>query len=156
MKILVAYDSRFGNTEKVAKSIAKGFERGHKVKLVHIDDVWASDYGGIGLFVLGSPTHGGKPSEQTKEFIKKIPKGALEEVRVAAFDTRFAKDKHGVALRILMSVIGFAAAKIGRELKTKGGKLIGTEGFIVSSKDGPLQKGELARAERWAKGLVKA
>ena len=66
---------------------------------------------------------------------------------VAAFDTRFELESQGVGLRLLMSVIRYAAPRLAKALEKKGGKLVAEpEGFIVENKEGPLKEGELERA----------
>jgi len=52
-------------------------------------------------------------------------------------------------------VFGYAAGRIARNLKGKGGNLIASpEGFLVTSTKGPLKEGELERAAGWAKGML--
>jgi hypothetical protein len=73
---------------------------------------------------------------------------------VAVFDTRFAKNAHGIGLRLLMNTIGFAAEKMARALQQKGGRpLVEPAGFIVKDKEGPLKKGELERAVAWTHSM---
>jgi flavodoxin len=151
MKALVIYDSLYGNTEKIAKAIADAV--GGEAKPAGKVDL--SELKGLYLLIVGSPTHGGKPSPGMQEFLNKIPANALNNVKVAAFDTRFEKSEHGIGLRLLMAVINFAAPRIAKALESKGGKLVGEpEGFIVSGKEGPLNEGELDRASSWAKEIL--
>jgi len=149
MKILVIYDSTHGNTEKVALAI------GSQVKAVikKVQDLKPSEVKGYEMIIVGSPTQGGRPTPAIQTFIDKLP--ALKEIKVAAFDTRFAIDEHGFGLKLVMAVINFAAPKIASALEKKGGELIGKEGFIVEETEGPLVKGELERAKVWAKEMLK-
>ena len=150
MKTLVVYDSLYGNTEKVAQ--ASGKTTGGDVKFV--GEVAPSELKGLDLLIVGSPTHGGRSKPTTQEFLDKIPANSLKGISVAAFDTRFEKSGHGIGLRLLMTVINFAAPKIATTLKKKGGNLVvPPEGFIVEGKEGPLKDGELERAKEWAKGI---
>ena len=88
------------------------------------------------------------------QFLKNIPSHSFN-INVAAFDTRFAAENHGIGIRILMSVIRYAADRIAYSLTKKGGiPAAKPEGFIVTDKKGPLKKGELEHASRWAKTLV--
>jgi flavodoxin len=116
-----------------------------------------SELEGLDLLIAGSPTHGGRPSPGMQKFLNKIPADSLKGVKVAAFDTRFEKSGHGIGLRLLMTVINFAAPRIAKALKSKGGRLIAEpEGFIVEGKEGPLKEGELERASSWAKGILES
>jgi len=148
MKALIVYDSLYGNTEKVAKAIADAI--GGEAKSTGKVD--PSELKGFDLLIVGSPTHGGRPSPPMREFLNKIPAGSLKGLSVAAFDTRFSKEGHGVGLRILMSVLNFAAGRIAEALKKKGGnQIVEPEGFIVEGKEGPLKNGEIERATAWIK-----
>jgi hypothetical protein len=88
-------------------------------------------------------------------FLNQLPANALNHVGVTAFDTRV--EGKGIGLRILMSLLGFAAGRIAGSLQRKGGQLTTPpEGFIVEGKEGPLKSGELERAVDWAKRIQHA
>lgn len=154
MKSIILYDSAYGNTEQIARTIqkalsGKGLTRLFQVNEVNVDDIRDTD-----LLVVGSPTQGGRPTQLLDGFLKGIPDNALRGVKVAAFDTRFDPNEHGFGLKLLMNVIHFAADKIAGTLRDKGGKLsVDPEGFVVEGREGPLRKGELDRAARWAEHL---
>lgn len=108
----------------------------------------------IDFLIVGSPTHGGRPTGAIKEFLKKIPANALKNVGVTSFDTRFSAKDKGIGVRILLRVLGYAAGRITNSLKGKGGYLAAEpEDFIVEDSEGPLKKGELERAASWAKKI---
>ena len=151
MKSLVIYDSLYGNTEMIANAIGITLS----CNVVRINSTSAKELQTLDLLIVGSPTHGGRPTPALDTFLKNLPKHALENVKVTAFDTRFAPEEHGLGLRILMNIIHFAAGKIAKILVNKGGKLIlEPEGFIVEDKKGPLKKGELERAKKWARQII--
>jgi flavodoxin len=152
MKALVVYDSVYSNTERVAEVIAA--ELGAELKHARVAPSPHQDYD---VVVVGSPTQGGRPTAAVNEFLRRIDTDGLRQAGVAAFDTRFSPARHGVFLRLLMRVIGFAAGKISAQLQLKGGSLLAApEGFIVTGKEGPLQDGEVQRAANWARDLAKA
>ena len=75
-------------------------------------------------------------------------------MQTAAFDTRVDTASSGLPLRLLMSVIGYAAPKIAKELSAHGGlQARPPEGFIVEGREGPLRDGELERAIEWARSV---
>ena len=153
IKPLIVYDSVYGNTEKIAKSIGKAL--GSESKVLRVSEASLFDLKKINLLIVGSPVHGGKPTTDIEKFLKSIPFNYLKHMRVAAFDTRFATENHGIGVRILMKVIRYAAHRIAKILVQKGGKLIAKpEGFIVEDKEGPLKKGEATRAARWVKDFL--
>jgi len=156
MKVLIVYDSVYGNTEKIARAIAGAITPSDGVKVLRAGEANPSELASIDLLIVGSPTHGGRPTPAIREFLSRIPANALKNVSVTSFDTRFqAKDK-GVGIRILVGVLSYAAGRIANTLKDKGGHLAAPpEGFIVEGNEGPLKEGELERAASWAKEIVK-
>ena len=130
MKALIVYDSFYGNTEKIARAIAGAITPSDGVKVLRAGEANPSELESIDLLIVGSPTHGGRPTPAIKEFLSKIPANALKNVGVTSFDTRFqAKDK-GVGIRILVGVIGYAAGRIANTLKDKGGSSGGAAGGL--------------------------
>lgn len=155
MKAVVLYDSAFGNTEQVAQTIAESIGGAYDVRLLLLDDAAPTALIGADLVIVGSPTQGGQPTQKLRMFLAKLPANIFKNVHVAAFDTRFSDKDHGMGVRLLMRVIGFAASKIARSLRAKGGVLIVPPvGYIVSDKEGPLAEGELERAMHWAQGVI--
>lgn len=151
MKALVIYDSAYGNTEQIARAISAAADADCRKAA----DTTAADVEGVELLVVGSPTQGGRPTVPVQEWLKALPDGALQSVQVAAFDTRFEKAASNLFLKLVMSVVGFAAPRISTALKAKGGAVaVEPEGFFVTDKEGPLKDGEVERASAWAKGLL--
>ena len=144
MKTLVVYDSVFGNTEQVARSIASAIAG--TVKLTKISAASVRDLDGVDLLVLGSPTLGGRATKPMQEFVESIPRAAAEKVRCAAFDTRLTMK--------FAKIFGYAAPRMADELAHKGGAPASDpEGFIVKGRNGPLAEGELQRASAWGSAL---
>jgi flavodoxin len=57
-KALVVYDSVYGNTEKVARALAKGLEDGGvDVDCVRVDAAKFDEVSGYDLLVVGGPVH---------------------------------------------------------------------------------------------------
>lgn len=143
MKTLVVYDSQYGHTEAIAQAMGKAIG-GQVLRVGEVDPV---NLKGFDLLIVGSPTHGGWPTEGVHELLK--ASFSLEGVSVAAFDTRTAT----IWNRLLP--FGYAAPRIARRLEENGAKLLAPpEGFVVLGTKGPLTDGELERAADWAKGLV--
>ena len=152
MKAYILYDSLYGNTEKIAQAIANGLTG--EVKVQRIGEADPTEITTCNMLICGSPVHGGRATPELDTFIKQLPANSLQGISVAAFDTRFESQAQGVGLRILMSVIHYAAPRIAKALVKKGGILIAEpEGFIVENKEGPLKQGELERATAWATQL---
>ena len=146
MKALIVYDSMYGNTEKIAQAIGGAIIG--EVKVLRIGEVNPSELEAIDLLIVGSPTQGGRPTQAIQDFLNKTAESAIKGIKVAAFDTRFTSR--------WARIFGFAAGRITRVLKGKGGDLIASpEGFFVTGTEGPLKEGELERAASWARGIAK-
>ena len=143
MKALVLFDSVYGNTKKIAETVAK--ELGKDVKTVSISDFNSKDLTGIKLLVVGSPILAFRPSEKTGKFLASLSTGQLKGIKAAAFDTR---------VRIFFH--GDAAGKIAAKLKQAGAEIVAEPcGFIVEGKEGPLAVDAVAKAKEWT-GSIKA
>ena len=155
MKDLVTYDSYFGNTEQIARAIGGAFDPQNQVDIVRISELKPNQIQGLDVLVVGSPTRAFSPSEATKAFLKNLPSGALQGVKVAAFDTRMDVKKAPGILRFFAGIFGFAAAPIAKQLTKKGGTLAcPPDGFFVKETEGPLEDGELQRAAEWGMSIA--
>jgi len=146
MKTLVVYDSIYGNTEKVARSIGEAISG--DIRVLRSKEVDPTDLGTVDTLIVGSPTLGGRPSEPIQDFLARLPEGLVKGIKVAAFDTRYSGK--------FVKLFGFAAERIASSLESKGGRLVSPPAaFYVSGKRGPLKEGELERASSWARELLK-
>jgi len=142
MKILIVYDSTYGNTEEIARAIGEAITG--EVKVLRVGEADPSET--FDLLIVGSPTHGGRPTQAIQNFTKRVP--ALNGAPVAAFDTRLSTS--------LVKIFGYAAGRIGKTLEKKGGILVKPpEAFFVKDTKGPLREGELERAASWAGEIAK-
>jgi flavodoxin len=142
MKILIVYDSTYGNTEEIARAIGEAITG--EVKVLRVGEADPSET--FNLLIVGSPTHGGRPTQAIQDFTKRVP--ALNGAPVAAFDTRLSTG--------LVKIFGYAAGRIGKTLEKKDGILVKPpEAFFVKGTKGPLREGELERAASWAGEIAK-
>lgn len=155
MKALIVYDSAYGNTGKIAKAIGSAIPC--ETKIVRAGETGISALGKFDILIVGSPTHAGRPTNATKDFLEKIPPNALKNTKAASFDTRASIKGQGAFIRALINFFGYAAPHIAKGLQKKGANLIASpEGFVVKGKEGPLENGELERAAGWAGKLCRA
>ena len=152
MKVLILYDSVFGNTEKVAFAMRDALASQAAVEARRAADVTAAQCSDCDLLLVGSPTRGFNPTKAVKELLRSLPTDALQNSTAAAFDTRI--DPAAIKSRWLgkmVTAFGWAAPKIDKQLRKKGANTkLSPEGFIVTDTEGPLQAGELERAVAWA------
>ena len=106
MKALVVYESMFGNTEQIARAVARGLEKSAEVEVVEVSDAPRDPDAEVDLIVAGGPTHafsmsrertradainrGATEGEQEfglREWIDALPAGRHVD-KIATFDTR--------------------------------------------------------------------
>jgi flavodoxin I len=146
MKAVVVYDSKFGNTERLARAIAERLGTGEAAPVVAATAASARDLAGIDLLALGGPTQGHGVSAALRTFIDRLPEDAVQGMPAVTFDTRLDWPK---------VLSGSAAARSARRLTRKGARLVvPPESFIVQGSEGPLADGELDRASKWADGVL--
>ncbi len=143
MKTIVIYDSVFGNTKHVAEKIAKYT----KSSAVHIDNFESEATQKYELIIIGSPT---RAFNATPELIEKCKQMNLKKIKVAAFDTRIDADKaDSKFLAFLMKIFGYATDKIEKAVKRRGATVIGSRGFYVEGKEGPLHEKTDKQIKEW-------
>jgi len=153
MKMLIVYYSKFGNTKRVAETIAATMKSGPEVRVVSIDRLAASDFEGIDVVVMGTPTHGFTIPAAARSVLTALPPGILLGKAVAAFDTTVRP----WPLRHLR-----ASSKLLRVLRHLGGRPIAPpQTFFVQTRNPQrtgeinlLLEGQLERAREWASQLL--
>jgi flavodoxin len=156
MKALVVFDSVFGNTEKVAREIGGALSPAGEVEVVRVGEVRLEQLKGLDILIVGSPTRAFKATEPVRKWLNSIPAHALDEVKVAAFDTRAdLKVVNSGLLTFMVKLFGYAAEPIAASLQKKGGNPAAAPGgFFITAAEGPLREGELERAAAWAKRIL--
>jgi flavodoxin I len=150
---LVVYDSVFGNTQNIAEAIGEALG---DAPVINVSKVTKEDLDNLKILFIGSPTRAFRPTPATMTFIKGLESNALSGVKGAAFDTRIPLDQaESGFLKFMIKLFGYADVKIAKALAKAGADLaLPSEGFAVSGTEGPLDEGELDRAQDWARGIL--
>ncbi len=75
MKVIVAYDTYYGNTKQVAEAIADEFRSaGHEAEILNVKDEHNSPQGD--LLVIGTPIRMAKVPRPARRFIKRLDREA--------------------------------------------------------------------------------
>lgn len=113
--VLVVYDTRYGNTWKVAEALAKGLGSADGVSAVArpVQEVHSDDLEAAELLVIGGPTEFFHASHHMREFFDRIGGFELRGKYGFAFDTHARS-----------GLTGSAAASIERELKSFGVEIL--------------------------------
>ena len=69
MKVLLVYDSVYGNTEKITQAMAEAIATSGEAKLLRAGEANPPELESIELLIVGSPTHGGRPTPAVQDFL---------------------------------------------------------------------------------------
>ena len=152
MRAVVVFDSRYGNTEKIARSLGAGIsEAGVETECVNSRDVKVEALKDLDLICIGAPTEAFSASKPIKAFIAKLDGASLAGKWGFAFDTKLSS-----------RISGSAAKFIEKELKRLGLRVLAThESAMVSSPPArdrasvtKLKEGEEQRFQRVGRTLA--
>jgi flavorubredoxin len=89
MKVLVIYDSKYGNTKTVAENILEGLKQveGVEAAVCYVKEVDFQSLVCYNALILGAPNHMGRPSWTMKKFIDTLAELDLKAKNVAVFGT---------------------------------------------------------------------
>jgi len=136
---IVVYDSNYGNTERVARALARGLEEGMEVDCLSIGEVNPGRLQEYDFIALGGPTHMIRPSKPMKEFLEGLRAVDLEGVRGFSFDTRNESRMNGRGWLLLENS---AARVIEGALRRSGAKIVRPRlSALVEGREGPLYEG---------------
>ncbi|MFX1480226.1 MAG: flavodoxin domain-containing protein [Promethearchaeota archaeon] len=138
-KVIILYDTVYGNTKKVAMSLSRGLEAGNLyVDCSSIQDFKIHEIENYDAVGIGGPTHFHGMSKSMRSFLKIIKKKRMENKLGFAFETK--GDFH---------LAGSAGKKIMRYLKRMKLRIIYPPiSGIVLNKEGPLEDRTLNNIEQ--------
>ena len=169
MHAVVAYESMYGNTRKVAEAIADGLQLTCLVAVVPVNRLEREQLDTAGLIVIGGPTHvhgmsrtstrkaaveaagnagstlSVEPDAQTPGLREWLASLGRLNVHAAVFDTR---------LKAPAVVSGRASRGITRELRRHGVTMLTKPESFLVTKDNKLLPGEADRARTWGRHLA--
>lgn len=153
MKGLVVYDTSYGNTKKIAETIAKKLaELRIENNQSKINKVKNLNDGSYDFLVVGSPTKFGTMSFAMKRFLGKVKSKQWANKPFVAFDTELPENIEDSKNK---NKEWSAAEKIAEKLKEKSmNQLLPVLKALVSGKKGPLVEGEIQRTQEYANQLA--
>jgi flavodoxin len=146
-RVIVVYESKYGNTKLVAQTIAEAMGELQGVETVvsevkELDLAKIPDYDAV---LVGSPNHMGGPTGGVKKFIDKLGKLHLEGKLFAAFDTYGGKDFEKATKKLEKTI----SEKVPGSKLSAPGLSIRVEGM-----KGPISEGELPRCKEFGKRIA--
>ena len=132
-RAIVIYDTKFGNTEKIARALARGMEKqGVKVDCVKADEVDVDKLVEYDFLAIGGPTHMFGISKPMKAFLEKLKSVDIKGKKAFAFDTKLKA----------WWLPGSAGKGIEKTLKGLGMSIVKpNSSAIVTGNEGPLEEG---------------
>ena len=148
MKGIVIFDSSYGNTKKIADTIAETLkESGLEIDSFYVKDVRKMSAGDYDFLVIGSPTKFGTMSFTMKGFLGKLNGKEWKNKPFAAFDTENPEN--------IEKKESSAAEKIAEKLKEKQmDQLMPVLKGMVLGWKGPLHDGEVERVKGYTRELA--
>jgi flavodoxin len=148
---VIVYDSKFGNTERIAEAIARGIETRGPVELADTTTAGQALSARPDLLLIGGPTQRRTMSPALRALVDALPTG-LRGVPAATFDTRY---------RGATFLMGSAAAEAAKRIRGAVGRLVATPQSFFMARGGPLESqtlesGEIERAEAWGRSVASA
>lgn len=158
MTALVVYESMYGNTRTIAEAVARGLSATNEVRVLEVGEAHELPPD-LELLVVGGPTHAfgmSRPQSRDEARSKAPDRRVVSEgqglrewlaalphqrrpVAAAVFDTKVRKP-----------LTGSAAKGAAKALKAAGFRLVAEPAdFGVQGSTGPLEDGEIERAEAW-------
>ena len=94
MKVLIVFDTKHGNTQKVAELIGDGINsvEGNETEVVNIKDFDLKEEMTYDLILIGSPNHMGRHTKSIKKFISNLSNITVKINSFAVFDTYMKAD----------------------------------------------------------------
>ena len=88
-KVLVIYDTKFGNTKLAGENILMGLREfeGVETSIGYVKEIDIGKFADCDAIVLGGPNHMGRPSRTMKKFVYRLAEFDLKAKNMAVFGT---------------------------------------------------------------------
>ena len=148
MKVLVAYDTKYGNTKKVAEFIAEGIKtvEENEVDINHVNNIDLSKDEIYDLIVIGSPNHMGSHTKKVKKFLTNLSKAPLKGKSFAVFDTYQSKDFEKAVKKLEKQIT---------ETMPDMNKALSGLSIQVTGMKGPILQDDLPKCKEFGTKLIK-
>ncbi len=148
MHAIVIYDTKFGNTAKIAQAIGRGAATRGSVQVLDVTEALGPLAERPDLVIVGGPTQNRGLSRSLRAFVDALP-AALRGVPAASFDTRY---------RGSTWLMGSAAGEAAKRLGKAGSRLAAPPESFFMARGGPIERqgletGEVERAESWGRAV---
>jgi len=148
MNVLIVFDTKHGNTQKVAELIADGINsvEGNETEVLNVNDFDLNEGKTYDLLIIGSPNHVGSHVKSIKKFIKNLSSANVKANSFAAFDTYMSKDFEKAVKKM--------EKKISENLPNSTMALPGLS-IKVGGMKGPIVEEDLSKCKEYGIKLAK-
>jgi len=148
MKVLIIFDTKHGNTQKVAELIADGINsvESNETEVKNVKDIDLNEDKAYDLLLIGSPNHAKSHVKSIKKFINNLPNSQLKFNSFAVFDTYMGKDFEKAAKKM--------EKQINEKLPDSTTALPGLS-IKVGGMKGPIVEEDLSKCKEYGIKLAK-
>jgi flavorubredoxin len=150
MKVLVIYDSKYGNTKIAAENILEGLKQVEDIeaKISYVKEVDSQKVVSYDTLIIGAPNHMGSPSRTIKKFFDKLAELDLKSKDVAVFGTYSGR------IRVSDRAVKKLEKRVEKTLP-KVKLLLPSLSIRVKGVTGPVIEGELTRCKDFGNRIAK-
>ena len=102
-KVIVVYESLLGNTRSVAEKISEGARQipGVEVEMTTVKRLLVKDLEKYDKILIGSPTHLGRPTHDTRKLVDRLDSVSLKGKTLAFFNCWSVPTCEGLGVKML-------------------------------------------------------
>lgn len=110
-KIIVVYESLLGNTRSVAEKITESAKQvpGAEVEITTVKKLHLKELGNYDKILIGSPTHLGHPTRDTRNLVNRLDSISLKGKTLAFFNCWSVSACNGLGVKTLEDVASHTA-----------------------------------------------
>jgi flavorubredoxin len=150
MKVLIIYDSKYGNTKIVTENILVGIKQveGIDTAICYAKDVDPQIIASYDALIIGAPNHMASPSQTMKKFVDNLTEINLNAKSVAVFGTYSGR------VRVTDRAVKKMEKIVEKTLPNL--KLLSPSLSVrVKGVTGPVADGELSKCQDFGKRIAK-
>ena len=146
-KVLLVYESKYGNTKLVAETIAEGIKEvsDNQTTIYELKEINPKQPPDFDMVLIGSPNHMGRHTGGIKKFINGLGKLDVKGKYAAVFDTYMAKDFEKAVKKMEKQIVekapGLTLAAPGLSIRVDGMK-------------GPISSDELPKCKEFGVNIA--
>jgi flavodoxin len=147
VKMIIIYDTKYGNTKRVAELIAEGMGEPGGIKPIVSNFKEIKDLKSLNsydMILIGAPAHFGAPSKAIMKFVDRLTKIPLQGKGFAVFDTYIGEDFEKAVKKMEEKLL----EKLPRFHQIASGLSIKVEGM-----KGPIIEEEIPKCKEFGKKI---